>query len=75
LLDIVAQRASAAITTHPWLPQGRKGVDVWAYSGAIQPVGHDRKQHFHPQHISASSGPPLIRIRTNIHGDSRKEKR
>jgi hypothetical protein len=45
-LDIVAQRASAAVTAHPWLAQGRKVMDVWADSGAIQPVGHDRKHHF-----------------------------
>jgi hypothetical protein len=72
----VAQRASAATIAYPWLAQGRKVKDVWADSGAIQPVGHDRKQHFPIFNISAfSSGQPLIRIRRNTRGYSRKEKR
>jgi len=47
-------------------------MDVWVDSSAVQPVGHDRKQHFSIFNISAvSSGQPLIRIRGNSHDDSR----
>ena len=53
---------------------GCKVMDVWVDSGVARRVGHDRKQRFSIFNISAvSSGPPLIRIRRNSHGDSRKE--
>src|SRR6478672_11081869 len=49
-------------------------TDVWADSGAIQPVGHDRKQYFPSSTYRPSALARLIRIRRNSHDDSRKGK-